>query len=234
MPVGSTAQLPGKAQLTLLAPVNVVRTRFWYARLVTGESSSLAYLQRYARPVRYAYVPEAWPLDAYQTIFARNAGSVEMPSAGRPFTLRTLDALQARQVNVTAITLHCGLASPERHEPPMAEWMQLSAQSAQEVNRTKARGGRVIAIGTTVVRALESATDGHAVFAYRGWTERIVDREHPPEVIDGLLTGFHEPQASHLAMLESIAQPAFLNAAYARALRDELLWHEFGDVHLIL
>ncbi len=157
-----------------------------------------------------------------------------MPSAARPFSLRTLNSLRAKGVEVAGITLHCGVASPERHEAPLMEWMQVSNQTAAAIQNARARGSRVVAVGTTVVRALETAMDefGDPV-AFRGWTELVIDKTHPLKIANALLTGFHEPQATHLAMLEAFAPPDVLRDSYDAALDAQLLWHEFGDVHLL-
>ena len=93
----------------------------------------------------------------------------------------------------------------------------------------------MIAVGTTVVRALETAADGNGLMhPFRGWTDVIVTAERGVRAVDGLLTGFHEPRATHLAMLEAIAGPEHVRTAYAAALESGYLWHEFGDVHLII
>jgi len=103
------------------------------------------------------------------------------------------------------------------------------------VRATHARGGRVIAVGTTVVRALESSVDASGkVVASRGWTDLVITPERGVRVVDGLLTGLHEPRATHLAMLEAIAGHDVIARAYTEALDRRYLWHEFGDVHLIL
>lgn len=232
--IGERFTLPGGASAELLSPPAREHTRLWYAHLnVPGNLRS--YLQRYARPISYGYLDEPVPIAFYQTIFSREPGSVEMPSAGRPFTLRVLDALYRNNANVAAVTLHCGVASPESHEPPMDERFNVPASTAAAVNRTRESGGRVIAIGTTVVRALESAADERGtVRAASGWTSHIVDPAHSPRIVDGLLTGFHEPRASHLNMLEAFAPAPFLQDAYDTALQAGLFWHEFGDVHLVL
>lgn len=231
---GERLALPGHASAELLAPLAHAHPRLWYARF-SLPGGMLSYLRAHALPISYDYVDGPFPLDFYQTIFAREPGSVEMPSAGRPFTLRVLDSLHRARVNIASVTLHCGVASPETHEPPLDERLHVPAWTAFAINATRRRGGRVIAAGTTVVRALESAADRNGtVRALRGWTSHIVDTAHPPRVVDGLLTGFHEPRASHLNMLEAFVSPSFLGEAYDRALGEGLLWHEFGDVHLLL
>jgi S-adenosylmethionine:tRNA ribosyltransferase-isomerase len=174
------------------------------------------------------------PIEAYQTIFARTPGSAEMPSAGRPFTTRVLDALAARGVELATITLHCGVASPEAHEPPQIERFAVGAAAAQRMNAARREGRRTIAIGTTVVRALESALRGTDVVATQGWTDLVVTPERGVHAVDGILTGLHEPAASHIAMLEAFLPAYDLAAAYREALDRRYLWHEFGDVHLIV
>lgn len=234
MTVGERLTLPEGATAHLIAPFHRAHRRLWYA-LLDFPIDATAYLRAYARPITYDYVDGEYSIDAYQTIFARNPGSVEMPSAGRPFSLRVLDQLYRKGVNLAAVTLHCGVASPEAHEPPLDERFTIPQWTASAVNETRNAGKRVIAVGTTAVRALESATtaDG-SVTAARGWTSHIVDDAHPPRSVDGLLTGFHEPQASHLLMLQAFASHDTLARAYDVALDANLLWHEFGDVHLIL
>lgn len=226
--------LPAGGTVQLSAPLHRAHPRFWYAR-VELPLATQEYLQRYARPIAYGYLDGRYPIEAYQTIFGRNPGSVEMPSAARPFSLRVLDSLYRHNVNVAPITLHCGASSPETHEPPLDERFSVPQWTANIVNTTRANGSRVIAVGTTVVRAIESATDENGiVHGAQGWTSHIVDADHPPRAIDGLITGFHEPRASHLLMLEAFTSRDFLAEAYQQALSDGLLWHEFGDVHLIL
>jgi S-adenosylmethionine:tRNA ribosyltransferase-isomerase len=232
--VGERFTLPGGGIVELFSPLARPQSRLWYARL-TVPGDITAYLNTHARPISYGYLDEPVPVDYYQTIFAREPGSVEMPSAGRPFTLRVVDALYRKGVNITPVTLHCGVASPESHEPPVDERFSVPAWTAAAVNRTRESGGRIIAIGTTVVRALEgAASEKGIVRAMSGWTSRIVDPQHPPRVVGGLLTGFHEPRASHLNMLEAFAPARYLRDAYETALTAGLLWHEFGDVHLII
>ena len=176
-----------------------------------------------------------WPLDAYQNVYATTPGSAEMPSAGRPFTPELIAALLARGIRTAAICLHTGVSSPERHEPPFPERYDVPAQTARLVAATRAAGGRVIAVGTTVVRALESVVgDDGAVHAGAGWTNLVIDPDRELGAVDGLITGWHEPEASHLMMLEAIAGAELLERSYAEAISRGYLWHEFGDSHLIL
>ncbi len=232
--VGERLTAPGGASVKLLGPVHRGHPRLWYALLDLPQTAT-TFLAKYARPISYDYADGGYPIDAYQTIFAREPGSVEMPSAARPFTLRVIDSLYRHGVNLAGITLHCGVASPEAHEPPLDERFAVPDWTARAVNAARSNDARIIAAGTTVVRALESAADSEGrVHAAQGWTSHIVDGTHPVRAIDGLLTGFHEPRASHLLMLEALAGAGFIAQAYDKALQSGLLWHEFGDVHLIL
>ena len=231
--IGERFALPADGIVELLTPVHRAHPRLWFAR-VQLPAPPREYLQRYGRPIAYGYLDGRYPIETYQTIFGRKPGSVEMPSAARPFSLRVLDSLYRRSVNVAAVTLHCAVSSPETHEPPLDERFEVPRWTSNVVNATRASGGRVIAVGTTVVRAIESATDVSGIVRpAQGWTSHIVDAEHPPRAIDGLLTGFHEPRASHLLMLEAFTSREFLASAYDKALSEGFLWHEFGDLHLM-
>jgi S-adenosylmethionine:tRNA ribosyltransferase-isomerase len=195
------------------------------------------YLLRYGIPIRYSYVPREWPLPAYQTVFAREPGSAEMPSASRPFTPSLVTQLAARGVLIAPLTLHAGVSSLEADEDPYPEPYDVPPATARLVNHVRADGGRVIAAGTTVVRALETAAlDGPAgsVASSAGWTSHVVTPETGVTVVDGLLTGLHEPRSSHLRMLAAFAGPALLSRCYQTAISSGYLWHEFGDVHLLL
>jgi S-adenosylmethionine:tRNA ribosyltransferase-isomerase len=193
------------------------------------------YLERHGHPIRYGYVTREWPVSSYQTVFAMEAGSAEMPSAGRAFTPEMITELIARGIDVAPVTLHAGVASLEEHEPPPAEFYRVSGATARRVTLARASGGRIIAVGTTVVRALETVADeAGSVRPGRGWTQLIVSPERGVRVVDGLLTGWHEPRASHLLMLEAVAGRELLEASYRAALEHGYLWHEFGDLHLVL
>jgi S-adenosylmethionine:tRNA ribosyltransferase-isomerase len=228
---GLRLRVAGGATVTLVRPYT---RRLWVARLDLGMSVA-DYLTRHGRAIRYDYVDRDWPITAYQTVFAAVPGSAEMPSAARPFSTEVVARLVAKGVHIAPITLHTGVASPEAHEKPYAEWYSVPEATADLVNHVRRRGGRVIAIGTTAVRALESAADEEGtVHPGQGWTELIITPERGVRAVDGLLTGFHEPQASHLLMLTAIAGPRLLRASYDAALAERYLWHEFGDVNLLL
>jgi S-adenosylmethionine:tRNA ribosyltransferase-isomerase len=226
---GEWLPLPGRATLRLLGRET---PRLWRATLDRDVQS---YLHEHGRPIRYSYVARDWPIDAYQTVFATVPGSAEMPSAGRPFSAGLVTALVARGVGIAPITLHTGVASPEKDEPPYAERYEVPEGTARLVNLARRSGARVVAAGTTVVRALETAVgeDGR-VRASAGWTTRVVTPDDGVRAVTGLITGLHEPRSSHLQMLTAITGVAPLRTAYEAALREGYLWHEFGDAHLIL
>jgi S-adenosylmethionine:tRNA ribosyltransferase-isomerase len=217
--------------LTLLRPFS---GRLWEARAdVPGPMA--AWLARHGRPIRYSYTDRDWPLSTYQNAYATEPGSAEMPSAGRPLTGAVLAELAGRGILVAPITLHTGVASAEVDEPPYPEWFAVPEATAGLVAHVRRAGGRVVAVGTTVVRALESAVDATGrVRPAEGWTDLVIGPERRIRAVDGLLTGLHEPRASHLRMLTAVAGEAALRAAYAEALRGRYRWHEFGDVHLLL
>ena len=232
-PIGEWLHLVGGGHAELLA--RFARSeRLTVARLDLDRPLE-DYLHRHGRPIRYGYVPEPWPLDAYQTVFARDPGSAEMPSAGRPFTTELVTELVSRGTLVAPVTLHTGVSSPERGEPPYPERYRVPETTARLVNAVHGWGGRVIAVGTTVVRALETtaAQDG-TVSAGEGWTGLVVTPERGLHAVDGLLSGWHDHDSSHLQMLEAAAGADLLERSYRTASARGYLWHEFGDVHLIL
>ena len=208
--------------------------RLWRAT-VRGPRTLEQHLAQVGRPIAYGYLRRRYPLAAYQTIFASRPGSAEMPSAARPFTPELVTRLVAAGVGVAAVTLHTGVSSQEAGEAPQPEWFQVSPTVARLVNATRAEGGRVVAVGTTVTRALESAVapDGK-VRAAHGWTDRVVSRDEPARVVTGLVTGWHDPDASHLLLVEAVAGAELTQRAYDAAAQAGYLWHEFGDSALLL
>jgi S-adenosylmethionine:tRNA ribosyltransferase-isomerase len=230
---GETMTLPEGGTVTALVPYSE-GSRLWVARLDLP-APLLAYLERWGRPIAYPYVNGTWPIESYQTVYAAVPGSAEMPSAGRPFSRAILDRLFLQGVIVTPLVLHAGVASLEFDEPSYEEYYEVPSETVEDVRAAKARGSRVIAVGTTVVRALESSVDGRGrPIASRGWTDLIIANHHPLRVTDGLLTGFHEPKATHLALLEAVAGRDRVARVYQAALDAGYLWHEFGDVNLWL
>lgn len=207
-------------------------SRLWRAEL-PGDLT--ARLQRSGRPIAYDYLRGQWPLTAYQTVFARDPGSAEMPSAGRPFSAAVVTDLVVAGVTLAPITLHTSVSSLESGEDPLPERYHVPAATARLVNLTRAHGHRVIAVGTTVTRALETVAqaDGR-VRAGSGWTELVLGPDRPARVVNGLITGWHEPDASHVQLLEAVAGRALVARAYAAAAAERYRWHEFGDSCLLL
>jgi len=228
----------GELPVTLLAPYPVEESsptgsgnRLWRARV---EGDLRALLDRHGRPIAYGYLDRRYPLSSYQSVFSRRPGSAEMASAGRPFTDALVTRLVTRGVAVAPITLHTGVSSQEAGEGPQPEWFHVPATTARLVEHTRANGGRVVATGTPVPRALESAVvDGTARESW-GWTERVVTPAHPAVVVNGLITGWHDAEASHLLLVEAIAGTDLAQAAYDGAIAGGYRWHEFGDSALFL
>jgi S-adenosylmethionine:tRNA ribosyltransferase-isomerase len=230
---GESFGLPGGGTVSLVAPY-LGRGRLWVAALDLPAPLP-AFLAAHGAPIRYAHQPRPRPLADHQTLFARVPGSAEAPSAGRPFSARVLHDLAACGVGVARLVLHTGVSSPERGERPFPERFALPAATAARVNATRRAGGRVIAVGTTVTRALETAAaPGGGVRAAAGWTSLVIGPERGVRVVDGLVTGWHEPEASHLLLLEAVAGAELVARSYAAALALRYRWHEFGDSHLLL
>lgn len=234
---GETIELPAGATALLQAPyarLSEGRVRLWLAKMSLPETA-LAYLDHHGFPIRYSYVSTPWPANYYQTVYATETGSAEMPSAGRAFTPEVLTRLVARGITVAPLLLHTGVASPEDYEPPYEEYYRVPAATARMVNSARLARQRIVAVGTTVVRALESVADDQGtVQAGEGWTDLVITPTRHLRTVSGLLTGLHEPRTSHLSMLAAVAGYKYLRPAYAEALREHYLWHEFGDLHLIL
>jgi S-adenosylmethionine:tRNA ribosyltransferase-isomerase len=234
---GEWIELRGGAAVELVAPYASGR-RLMLARFHAGEASTgqlTEYIRVHGEPIRYGHVARHWPLEAYQTAYALTPGSAEMPSAGRPFTPELITRLIAGGVLFAPLTLHAGVSSPERHELPFPEPYEVPQTTARLISAVRGWGGRVLAVGTTVVRALETVARGdRTVEAGGGWTNLVITPERGLLAVDGLITGWHEPAASHLQMLEAVAGEPLLSRSYRAALSHHYLWHEFGDSHLIL
>ena len=253
---GTSFRLPAGGEITLLAPYPLTsitsRSRLWIAALQIP-SPVVPYLEAHGVPIRYGYVSQSWPAAMYQTVFATEPGSAEMPSAGRPFTPEMVTRLVSRGIEIAPVLLHTGVASLESHEPPFEELYRVPRRTAERVTAARRAGHRVIAVGTTVVRALETVTDERGdTFPGEGWTSLVITPDRPVRSVTGLITGLHEPRATHLALLERVASVApddgrpasgivasvcgrcHLERAYAEARQRGYLWHEFGDSHLIL
>jgi len=206
----------------------------WHLRL--GPVDDLELILRHGEPIRYSYVPEPLPLDSYQTVYASRPGSAEAPSAGRPFSWQLLAALRSRGVGLAEVVLHTGLSSFQddafdAQHHLFEEWFEVSPETARAVNSAE----RVVAVGTTVVRALESAATWEGrIMPAQDWTQLRIGPERPPRAIDMLITGLHEPQASHFDLLRAFVPGPLLRRAYAEAVERDYLWHEFGDSALII
>ncbi|WP_034273068.1 S-adenosylmethionine:tRNA ribosyltransferase-isomerase [Haloechinothrix halophila] len=234
---GDVVTLPGGTRLRLVWPYpdpDALRSRLWRAT-VTPDIDVVEHLTRFGRPIQYGYVDQRFPLADYQTVYANEPGSAEMASAGRPFTAELLVRLLAAGVSVMPIVLHTGVSSPELHEPPTPERFAVPAATAEQVTAAHAAGRQVVAVGTTVTRALETAaTADGIVSAAEGWTDLVLGPDRPARVVDGLISGLHPPEASHLLLLEAVAGAELVGSAYNAAVSQRYLWHEFGDSMLFL
>ena len=243
---GAAFELEAGGVVTVLAPYPLgaalnAPSRLWIAALEL-DGPVLPYLERFGSPIRYSYVSRSWPASMYQTVFATEPGSAEMPSAGRPFTAELVTRLVSAGIQIAPVLLHTGVASLEDHEPPYEEYFRVTSEAADRVTSARRAGRRVIAVGTTVVRALETVTDTRGTTsAGEGWTSLVIGPERPLRAVNGMITGLHEPHATHLAMVEQVIAAAggdrpasHLARAYAEAQQAGYLWHEFGDSHLII
>ncbi len=233
---GTALDLPGGVRLVLRAgfPDPARPGRLWRAHASPAVSVP-GYLARYGRPVRYGHLGGPVDLADVQNVYATEPGSAENASAGRPFTERLLVRLIARGVPVVPLVLHAGVSSPELHEPPAPERYRVPEVTARLVTATRAAGRRVVAVGTTVTRALETVTGEDGVTRPgEGWTDLVLGPDRPARAVTGLLTGLHEPEASHLLLLQAVAGPALVARAYDAAAAGGYLWHEFGDSMLFL
>jgi S-adenosylmethionine:tRNA ribosyltransferase-isomerase len=236
---GDVVLLPAGSQARLIAAYQnhyaKGGVRLWAAELEIAKHEIETYLSFFGTPIQYGYARQPYPISAYQTVYHTEIGSAEMPSAGRAFTPALITSLVAKGVQVAPLILHTGVASLEADEAPYAEYYRVPQPTADLVNTARQKGRRVIAVGTTSVRALETLTsEGGYVESGEGWTELVITPERGIYAVDGMLTGFHEPRASHLAMLQALAGCHHLELTYQSALDHRYLWHEFGDLHLIL
>jgi S-adenosylmethionine:tRNA ribosyltransferase-isomerase len=208
--------------------------RLWVARLdVPGDP--LTWLADHGRPIRYGEPAEPWPIAAYQTVFATEPGSAEMPSAARGFTAGLVTALVSAGVIIAPLLLHCGVSSPEAGEAPQPERYRVPAGTAALVNAARAGGRRVVAVGTTAVRALETVADPTGtVHPGAGLTELVISPGRGVRAVDALITGWHEPQASHLELIAAVAGAELIERSYSTAHALGYHGHEFGDFHLLL
>lgn len=205
----------------------------WIADVkIAGDSAT--YMEEYGRPISYR-TDEHYPLSYYQTLFSFHPGSAEMPSAARGFTPELVERLLKNGVIIAPVLLHTGVSSLEENEAPYPEYMEIDPVTVSLVNRAKTHGKRIIAVGTTVIRALESAADNTGrIRTFRGYTDLYINGGYRSKIADGLITGFHEPHASHLHIVRSVAANKHIEAVYKVAIAENYFWHQFGDLHLIL
>ncbi|WP_413378893.1 S-adenosylmethionine:tRNA ribosyltransferase-isomerase [Alkalihalobacillus sp. 1P02AB] len=198
----------------------------------------LSYLYKYGAPIRYEYIHEPWPMQDYQTIFASVPGSVEMPSAGRAFSWKLIQQLKKSGIQIAFLELHAGISyyggnkwpNPKNHP----ETYSIPVETIELIKKTKHHGRKIIAVGTTVVRALESLTlENNPLNGETATTDLYINKQHPLQMVDGLITGLHEPDTSHLDLLCAFTEEAYIIVAYQHALEQQYLWHEFGDLNLI-
>ncbi len=230
---GEELRLPAGGSAVTIAPLDPQYPRLWYTWFQLPQRMQ-DFLGNYGKPIHYGYINEEFPMRDYQTIFAREPGSSEMPSAARPFSKRVVDALIEHGIEIATITLHCGVASLEEPERPPAERFRVPVETAEAVNRARAEGRRVIAVGSTALRALESSFYRGDTIASSGWTDLVIGDRYSIHTVDGLLTGFHDSAATHQSILRAFLGRGLLASAYAEAADAGYYQHEFGDVHLIL
>jgi S-adenosylmethionine:tRNA ribosyltransferase-isomerase len=232
---GEIVRLPAGASLSIVSPyLEGPPSRLWFAQF-QAQVPIEKYLPVYGFPIRYNYVPRSWSSGYYQTVYATEKKSAEMPSAGRGFTPEIITRLVAKGVQVVPLILHTGVSSHESHEPPYEEFYRVPEMTARIVNLARQVGNRVVAVGTTSVRALESVTDaGGFTHPGEGWTDLVISKHDQIHSVNCLLTGMHEPEASHLDMLAALAGREHINLSYQAALQAGYLWHEFGDLHLLM
>jgi S-adenosylmethionine:tRNA ribosyltransferase-isomerase len=213
--------------------------RLWKIKFSATGAELIDIFYQIGKPIRYGYISAPLPLEYYMTVFAIDPGSSEMPSAGRAFTWKMLFDLKNKNIGTSFLTLHTGLSSymdddlSSTHIVSEEEYF-IPAGTAARIRTAKAKGGRIIAVGTTVVRALESSAylTGKVV-AGHSYTNLKITGEHNLKIANGLITGFHEPEASHLDLISAFLNPSQIVKAYEEAIEKKYLWHEFGDLCLI-
>jgi S-adenosylmethionine:tRNA ribosyltransferase-isomerase len=233
---GMILQLPSSASITLKQRYykDQQLLDLWYAEFRSNEQP-VKYMAVNAHPIKYEKLDAHYPMSYYQTFFSFYPGSSEMPSAGRGFTKTLVDRLLKKGVVFAPILLHTGISSLEENESPYPEYMEIDPVSASIINMAKNQGERIIAVGTTAIRAIETAVNGDGnLVPYQGKTELFINENYTMKIADGLITGFHEPKASHLHILKAVAGFDHIENAYQTAIKADYYWHQFGDLHLIL
>ncbi len=180
--------------------------------------------------------------ERYQTVYSRALGSAAAPTAGLHFTPELLDELRHRGVNIEFLTMHIGLGTfrpvqvDDIADHTMhSEYYEISQAVAGQINRTKQAGKKVVAVGTTCVRTLESLADGHgSVHAASGWTDMFIYPPYRFKLVDGLITNFHLPKSTLLMLVSALAGRENILHAYAEAVKEEYRFFSFGDAMLII
>ena len=210
--------------------------RLWAARLDVGLPVLDVADQVTAGRSATATCPHPWPLDTYQNVYASEPGSAEMPSAGRPFTAEVLGRLVAAGVGVAPLVLHTGVASLEADELPYPERFAVPADHRRTGERHPRRrpAGSSPSARPWCARSRARSTPTGGRVPPPGWTDLVITPERGVRLVDGLLTGWHEPEASHLLMLEAVAGRDLVARSYEAGLAHGYRWHEFGDSHLLL
>ena len=234
---GSTIELLGSGETMVLGERHKDFRRFFWAHSA-GDSDPIKIAALHGRFIRYGHIPFDLPESYYETEFSRIPGSVEFPSAARPFTADLLKQISDKGVSIAQITLHCNLGSLEPHEFQnktrlLDEQFHIPPETVELISEVKANGNRVIAVGTSVVRALESSIAGGKVKHGNFMTDLYIRPGFKFKVVDAMVTGMHEEEGSHIGMITAFAGKENLDNAYFEASRLGFHWHEFGDLALI-
>lgn len=236
--VGARLQFGSQLAAHVIA-VDAQDARLLQLRFETAGAAFWSALYRHATPIQYSYAPQPLQLWDVQNRYASRPWAFELPSAGHPLTFEMLFAIEKRGASLTHVTHAAGISSTGKPELdarlPLAERYEIGAEAARFVTSAQNEGGRVIAAGTSVVRALEGRVREHgAVTAGSGETSLRLSASYEPRIVDGLLTGLHEPGTSHFELLEAFAPKQLLLRAIDHAARTGYLQHEFGDSCLVL
>lgn len=214
--------------------------RLWKVKFSEKGADLINYFYEIGQPIRYGYISVPLPLEYYMTVFAKDPGSSEMPSSGRAFTWKMLFDLKNKGIETAFLTLHTGLSSymddnlTSTHLVAEEEYF-IPGGTVAKIETARANGSRIIAVGTTVVRALESsASCSDKVMRGHAYTTLRITEGHVLKIADALITGFHEPEASHLDLISAFLKPEQIKTSYEEAIDKKYLWHEFGDLCLII
>jgi S-adenosylmethionine:tRNA ribosyltransferase-isomerase len=219
---------------------NIHNPRLWRIRFSSNGADLINIFYKIGKPIHYGYISAPLQLEYFLTVFAKDPGSSEMPGAGRAFTWKMLFDLKNKGIDTAFLTLHTGLSSymddiiTVGHHIPEEEYF-ISESTAAKIESSRAGKGRIICVGTSVVRALESsALDSGKVVSGHSYSSLRITEKHELKIADGLITGIHEPQASHLDLISAFLSRSQIRKTYEEAIERKYLWHEFGDLCLIL